>query len=407
MRKSRNTVKPVRIMCLLGLMFSLHGCAVFEAGGDLVDSAAGFFSGGEDNNAPPAPLLEYSPEIEIDQLWSEDNGSGAEDHFLKLILTIAYGKAFAADQNGLLEARDVRSGEVVWSVDSEYSFSAGPGSGIDLVVMGSSDAEVIAFDLESGDEKWKTRVSSEILAVPVLADGKVIIRTIDGKVLALSENDGGKLWEFERSVPALSIRGSSTPLVVGDAVIVGYANGKMTALRLSDGKKMWETSIAIPGGRSEVERLVDLDADPVVSDGVVYISSFQGGTSAVLDIDGDVLWRNEDVSSFTGLGHDWRYVYVSDADSKVWQLDQRNGASLWKQDELKHRGLTTPVAYEDFVVVGDFEGYLHWLAISDGRQLARVQVTDAAIEAQPVVVENTVYVYAKDGTLAAYQARVF
>ncbi len=397
----------MKIACFMVLALTINGCAVFEAGGDLVSSVTGVFTGGDDNSEPPAELREYVSEIEIDSLWERQSGSGSEDYFLKLVLAIAYGKTFSADQHGLLEARDVNSGELVWEQETEYSFSAGPGTGIDLVVMGTSNAEVVAFDLENGEPKWRTRVSSEILAVPVLASNVVIIRTIDGKVLALSEADGSKLWEFERSVPALSIRGSSTPVVVGDNVIIGYANGKMTALRLSDGKNLWETSIAIPGGRSEVERLVDLDSDPVVSDGVVFIASFQGGTSAVLDIDGDVLWRNEDVSSYSGLGYDWRYLYVSDAESRVWQLDQRNGAGLWKQDELHHRRLTTPVAYDDFVVVGDFEGYLHWLAVSDGRQLGRVHVTDAAIEAQPVVVDNTVYVYAKDGTIAAYKARVF
>ncbi|MGZ8224474.1 MAG: outer membrane protein assembly factor BamB family protein, partial [Methylobacter sp.] len=119
----------------------------------------------------------------------------------------------------------------------------------------------------------------------------------------------------------------------------------------------------------------------------------------------DILWRNEIISSYTGLSHDWRYLYLSDSESHVWQLDQRNGASLWKQKDLHQRKLTAPAAYEDYVVVGDFEGYVHWLSNTDGRQLGRVQVTDEPIDAKPVVVDNTVYIYAKDGTLAALKAR--
>ncbi len=381
----------------------LSGCAALDAGKDLIGGATSYFLGGEDNTEPPTALSLYDPEIEIAQLWREKTGNGAEEQFLKLVVSVSYGKVLSAAHDGVIAARNVTNGDIVWETESAFAFSAGPGSGLETAIMGTSDAEVVAFALESGEQKWVSQVSSEVLAVPLVAQGKVIVRTIDGKVVALDEKDGALLWEFERSVPALSIRGTSSPIVVEDNVIAGYANGKITALRLSDGKNIWETSIAIPSGRSEVERLVDLDVDPVEADGVIYISSYQGGTSAVLEIDGDVLWRNEDVSSYSGLGFDWRYLYVTDSSSDVWQLDQRNGAALWKQDELRFRRLTAPAAYDEYVVVGDLEGYLHWLSSSDGRQLGRAQVTDSPIESRPVVVDNVVYVYAKDGTLAAYK----
>jgi outer membrane protein assembly factor BamB len=175
-------------------------------------------------------------------------------------------------------------------------------------------------------------------------------------------------------------------------------------LRLSDGRSGWETSIDIPSGRSEVERLVDLDVDPVETNGVVFVSSYQGGTTAVVALDGGVLWRNDNVSSYTGIGFDWRYLYISSTDSHVYQLDQRSGASLWKQDELQYRILTAPVVYDDYVIVGDYDGYVHWLSVNDGRQLGRIKVADSAIEAQPVVIDNVVYVYSKEGSLTALKA---
>jgi outer membrane protein assembly factor BamB len=307
----------------------------------------------------------------------------------------------------MVYARDINTGDLIWETETEYSFSAGPGIGENSVILASSNAEIVALDIETGEQKWHYSVSSEVLATPVVVNDIVIIRTTDGRIFALSEEHGVQLWVFERSVPALSIRGTGTPIIVEGNVIAGYANGKLLALRLIDGKVGWETSIAIPSGRSEVERLVDLDVDPVETDGVIFISSYQGGTSAVLELDGDVLWRNEDVSSHSGLSYDWRYLYISDVSSHVWQLDQRNGASPWKQDELNNRTLTAPVAYEDYVVVGDFDGYVHWLASSDGRQLGRIKVADSAIVARPVIVDNTVYVYSKDGTLAALKARLF
>jgi outer membrane protein assembly factor BamB len=203
----------------------------------------------------------------------------------------------------------------------------------------------------------------------------------------------------------LSIRGTGAPIVVEGNVIAGSANGKLEALELKGGKSLWEATIAIPSGRSEVERLVDLDVDPVAARGAIYIAGFTGGASSVSEVDGDVLWRNEAVSSYTGLSLDYRHLYISDTQSEVWQLDQRSGASLWKQKDLHNRQLTAAVVYQNYVVVGDLEGYVHWLSTSDGRQLGRTQVSKAAIEAKPVVVDDTVLIYAKDGTLAALRAK--
>ncbi len=400
-------IKYISFLLAGSAVLSLSGCAAIETTNELVTGVTSYFLGGEDNKEPPAELVEYKPEIEIDVLWKESVGSGADKQFLNLVLAVSYGKVLAADRSGLVQARDVKTGDLIWETETEYQFSAGPGVGSELAILATSNAEVVAFNVETGEKQWVAAVSSEVLANPVVANNIVIVRTTDGKVVALNENDGAQLWVFERSVPALSIRGTGSPIIVGDNVIAGYANGKLLALRLSDGKNSWETSVAIPSGRSEIERLVDLDVDPVETDGVIFISSYSGGTTAILEFDGDVLWRNDDVSSYSGLSYDWRYLYISDASSHVWQLDQRNGASLWKQDELYNRVLTAPVAYDDYVVTGDYDGYLHWLAVSDGRQLGRIKIADSAIDARPVVVDNVVYIYSSDGTLAALKARLF
>jgi len=403
----KRKTRLIALFLTSSVLLTLSGCAAIETTSELVTGVTSYFLGGEDNVDPPAELKEFEAEIELEVLWDESVGVGTDGRFLNLDLVVSYGKVLAADRDGLVQARDVNTGKLIWEAETEFQFSAGPGAGDGAVVFATSNAEVVAFSIETGEQLWMSSVSSEVLANPVIANNRVIIRTTDGRMIALSEEDGSTLWTFERSVPALSIRGTGTPIIVGDMVIAGFANGKLLALRLSDGKNSWETSVAIPSGRSEIERLVDLDVDPIEADGVIFISSYQGGTSAVLEIDGDVLWRNENVSSYSGLSNDWRYLYVSDSKSHVWQLDQGNGASLWKQEALYNRTLTTPVAYEDYVVVGDFDGYLHWLAISDGRQLGRIKVADAAIDANPVVVNNIVYTYSKDGTLTALKAKLF
>lgn len=402
------TTEPKKFRALWMLLTCLpllSGCAGLDAGRDLISGLSDTIFGEDDTADPPALLTEYTAEVQIDVLWKESVGNGADKQFLKLIPAVQNDRIFAADRQGTLQARNTVNGDLVWESESEYEFSAGPGLGRQVLVMGCTSGEVIAYDIASGEQKWISLVPSEVQAVPVIAKGMVIVRTTDGKVIALREADGSQLWLSEGSVPALSIRGAGAPVVIEDTVIIGSANGKMQALQLSDGKSLWEATIAMPTGRSEVERLVDLDVDPVASRGAIYISSFQGGTSSVSEVDGDVIWRNPDISSYTGISTDWRYLYLSDTHSEVSQLDQRNGASLWKQKDLHNRQLTAAVAYDNYVVVGDFEGYVHWLSTSDGRQLGRTQLTSSPIEAKPVIVDGTVYIYAKDGTLAALKAR--
>ncbi len=391
---------PVLIFCC----FILSGCAALQQLDEAASSLTDYLTGGEDNIEPPNELTDYEPEITIKLLWTAQTGVGFDEQDVKLVPALAYGKIITADREGLVEARDAANGKLLWSVEKEKPISSGPGIGSSTVILGTSDAEVIALDTDSGKELWVAKVSSEVLSVPKIDQGTVIVRTTDGRLIALDETTGKELWVFIRSVPTLSIRGSGTPLIVDDTVISGFANGKLIALRLKDGKLVWETSIAIPRGRSEVERLVDLDVDPIESDGVIFIASYQGGVSAVLALDGDVLWRNEDISSYSGLSNDWKYLYLTDTESDVWQLDQRNGAGLWSQKDLHQRRLTAPVAYDDNVVVGDLEGYIHWLSTSDGRQLGRIQITDGPIQTQPIVVDQIVYIYAQDGTIAALKA---
>lgn len=395
----------MRLITLLLTCFVLTGCAALNTVSDSVAGLTDYFTGGEDNTDPPTELTELTPEIEIDVLWKKSVGDGANGHALKLVPAAGYGAILAADRDGLVQSRDLNSGDLNWEAETEFDFSGGPGLGNGTVVLGTSDAEVVALNLENGDLLWTAGVSSEVLSVPAIAQGVVVVRTIDGTVTALDEKSGDKLWSYEQAVPALSVRGTGSLLISGDNVVGGYDNGKLIALRLADGKHVWETSVVIPSGRSEVERLVDLDVDPIETDGVIYIASYQSGIAAALALDGDVIWRNETISSSSGMANDWRYLYLTDSKSDVWQLDQRSGASLWKQKELHQRKLTAPATYENYVVVGDFEGYVHWLSTNDGRQLARVHVADSAMDAKPLVVDNTVYVYAKDGTLAALKAR--
>jgi outer membrane protein assembly factor BamB len=404
-QKAKKPLALFLLPCAFFVITLLPGCASFDTVGESLSGITDYFRGGEDNADPPNVLVESTPEIQIDVLWKESVGVGTDEQSLKLIPAIANGKILAADREGLVQARSLSTGKIIWETKTDLHFSGGPGIGADTVILGSSDAEVVALNIETGVILWKTTVTSEVLSVPVVAKNIVVVRTTDGSVFALDEKTGGKRWNYERSVPALSIRGTGSPLIIEDNVIGGYDNGKLMALRLANGKYVWETSIAIPKGRSEIERLVDLDVDPIVVNGVIYVASYQGGIAAISESDGDVMWRNEAISSHSGLSNDSRYLYLSDSESHIWQLDQRSGASMWQQKELHQRKLTAPLPYENYVVVGDFEGYVHWLSSTDGRQMGRIQVSDGPIDAKPIIMDSILYVYAKDGTLAALKVK--
>ncbi|MCL5975173.1 MAG: outer membrane protein assembly factor BamB [Gammaproteobacteria bacterium] len=259
----------------------------------------------------------------------------------------------------------------------------------------------MALDESTGKELWRQRLSSEVLAPPKVGGGSAIVRTADGRLTALSATNGNILWNYQRAVPLLSLRGVSAPVIEGQSVLAGYDNGKLVALSLTDGKVIWDRSVAIPSGRTELERLVDIDADPVVHNGIVYVVAFQGNLAA-MDVDtGQTLWDRE-MSSTSGIAVDpTNAVYVSDNQSYLWAIADGTGDSLWRQTLLLRRSISAPAIVGDYVVVGDFEGYLHWVSRSDGRFVARQRIDKNAIRSQPVVRDGVLYVMTTGGKLTA------
>jgi outer membrane protein assembly factor BamB len=391
-----------RIIALLFIL-GLSGCATLT---NMSDAVGDLFKD-SDNSEPPAELTEYEPEVKLDILWDKSDSDGTDELAINLVPAVAEGRVIIADHDGLIQARSLLDGELFWEVETDLPISSGPVIDGDLLFVGTSKADVLALNTNTGEAVWKHRVSSEVMALPVVVGDNLIVRSADGFDIALNRDDGKQVWSVEHNIPALSVRGEGAPVAVGDMVIIGYANGKLMAINSADGAHIWETSVAIPTGHSEIDRLTDLNGTPVLSDDIIFVSSYKSGVNAVTPIDGEVLWRNEMISSFEGLSADYSYLYLSDANSDVWQLDQRNGASYWKQTGLHQRRLSVPAVYGEYVVVGDFEGYLHWLSKTDGRLLGRIEITDEPIVAQPVVVEDTLYVYATDGTLAAVRVLLF
>lgn len=381
-------MKRLFATCLLSGLLS--GCGTLSG-----------FLGGEDNAEPPAPLVDIEDPVPLQKLWSTSVGVGFDQQYVKLVPASDGEQLYVADRKGRVAAFDAGTGKEVWSVKTGAAVSAGPGVGKELVLVGTSDAEVLALKAADGSLVWKAAVSSEVLSVPQLGLDAVIVQTADGNVTALAAEDGSQLWIYDRSVPVLTLRGTSTPAVQHGAVIAGFSNGKLVALSEDQGFVIWEASVAIPQGRSELERIVDIDGDPVIVGTAVYVTTFQGSV-AVIDLQsGDPGWKR-DMSSNTGLGVDFSQVYVTDDKSHVWALARSSGAAEWKLDQLENRQLTAPVPFNDYVVVGDLEGYLHLLSRYDGSVAARVRVDKKGIRARPLLQQDVLYVYGNGGKLAAY-----
>jgi outer membrane protein assembly factor BamB len=377
-----------RALAALALAAALNGCA----------TVSGWFA--DDNIEPPAPLTEITPAFEVKTLWSAGVGDGADDKFLKLGPLVTEERVVVVDANGLVAAFERTGGRRLWQVETELDLSSAPGGNQELIVVGTSDAKIVALSAENGKELWRAAVSSEVLSPPRVSEGVVVVRCLDGHVYGLDAATGERRWTFQSPVPALTLRGTSAPAIAGDTVVCGMDNGKLVALGLFDGTERWSAIVSEPHGRSDLERMVDIDADPEIYGRAVFAAAYQGRVAGV-DLYGGKPGWGAAISSVAGLGVDLDQVYVTDQDSEVHALTRRGGESVWKQDALRARNLTRPVPMGDGVVVGDLEGWLHWLARDDGRLLARARVESDPILAAPVVFDDLLYVVDAQGRVRA------
>ncbi len=356
----------------------------------------------DDTVEPPAELVEFEATLELEKLWNSRPGRGAAKLFLKLAPVAAGEAIYTAERKGRVSSVSLTNGRLIWQIDANVPISGGPGIGENLVMIGSSDGEVLALAIATGEFQWRARVSSEILAAPKEKDGVVVVRTIDGKLSGLDSNSGRRLWIYDRTVPTLTLRGTSSPAVFEDLVVAGFDSGRLVAIELTTGRLVWETQIAIPSGRSDLERMVDIDAEPLIYNRTIYVATFQGRVAAVSVDTGRIEW-SRDISSHAGLAIDDTNVYLTDADSNVWALDRLTGSSLWKQENMHGRRLTAPASIAGHVVVGDLDGYLHWLKDGNGEFAARVRMGRKRLIAPPIASGGVLVAYSMSGSLVAYR----
>lgn len=371
----------------------------------------------KENIKPPHDLVEFTPTARVTELWTASVGDGAADSGVRLRPAYANGAIYAASVDGTVQAFNAKTGDTLWKHHSsthgwfgwgdderkDAFYAGGPAVADGLFVVGTLDGHVIGLDAKNGKERWRSTVSAGVISAPVIVGSRVIVRTNDGKVISLDTASGKQEWVYSQDiVPLLSLRGNGRLLAARGVVFFGSDDGSLVALRLDNGEKLWGVPLATGEGRTDIERLRDADGSVLLQGNVLYAAAYHGELTAIDGPSARPLWKHA-FSTYVPLDVKGNTLVGVDDASNVWAFDTGTGADRWKQDKLAWRWLSGPAIQGDYVVVGDLDGYIHWLQIGNGQFAARTQLSGSAIRAQPLVVNGVAYVEDIDGNIGAYR----
>ncbi len=359
---------------------------------------------GDDVIEPPAELVEFDADVDVRRIWNTKVGGASERLRLGLMPASDGASIYAGSWDGRVESLNAENGRSQWSVRLEANLTAGPGYGDGRIVFATSNGDLILLDAGTGEQIWQVAAGSEVLAPPVISSDVVVFHTVDGRLRGFDLDSGRELWSVDQSLPALTLRGDTAPVVTGQFVVTGFDNGRVGAYLVDSGEPLWEVPIANSSGRNELERLVDIGSGLAVVGNDVYSAGVNGRVVAIDLRTGQVNWQQE-ISSFAGLGVDVNHVYVTDEFGTVVAYDRRRGTPVWRQEDLRLRDVTAPARFRNLLVVGDYEGYLHWLDPADGHFRARARAGSDRITGAPLVLGQTLYVQSDDGSVAAFALR--
>ncbi len=379
---------------------------------------AGCHSFKKENVQPPTTLAkDFKPTVQVTRVWRSSIGDGAGDSGVRLRPAVVDGVLYADSTDGKLAALDASTGKTIWSKSSrthgwfgwgdakrkDALYAGGPAVAGDLLAVGTLDGHVYGVNAKDGSPRWEAELKSEVLATPVIVGDLVVVRTSDGRIYGLDSSSGSRRWVYDQgNVPLLSLRGNGPMLTASGVLFFGSDDGKLVALRLDNGSKLWEQKLSGGEGRTEIDRLDDVDGAILLDGTTLYAAAYHGKLMAVDGPSGRPLWSHP-FSTFDSLAVSGNAIFGVDDQSQVWAFDKSGGADMWKNAALKYRWVTGPAVQGNYVVVGDLDGYVHWLQTGDGALAARERLSRKAIRAQPLVVGDVVYVEDVEGRIGAYR----
>lgn len=396
------------LLPLLVAVLALSGCGLWNK----------VFNRGS-NLQPPKPLVEFTPTVQVQKIWSTRIGDGAGRSGVRLQPAFADGKLYLISTDGKLEALDAATGKTLWKQSTRVGggiwpfkhkkpgqdarYAGGPAISGNLLVVGTLDGHVYGMDAATGKQLWSAEVDDEVISPPVIDAGVVYVRTNSGNVYALDANSGERKWAYDQgNVPLLSLRGNGPLLAAHGVVMFGTDDGNVVSLRADTGAIQWKLPITKGLGRSDIQKLNDADDSLQLDNNILYATAYHGELTAIDAAQGQLAWSRA-FSSYVGVGVADKELVGVDDDSLVWAFSKDGGGDMWKQDALQYHWLTAPAIQDKYAVVGGIDGYVHWLDLSDGKLAARVRLSKDAIRARPVVNGDTVYVEDVKGHVAAYR----
>jgi len=356
----------------------------------------------KDEETRVAKLVDFERTVKMKRVWSVGTGSGKGRKYLRLLPAIADQRIFAVNPKGEVFAFDLDSGKRQWKVRTQHKISGGVAAASNIVTFGTFDGEVVALDASNGEQLLQSKASSEILAAPATDGSIVVVQTIDARIFAYDAKTGEQRWNYDHLTPVLSLRGNSAPVITSTQVICAFDNGQIVSFSALDGARLWEARVSQPKGRTDLERIVDIDGTPFVDGGLIYAASYRGSVIALGRAQGNPIWKNT-VSTFQPLTAAGGKVFVSTDRARVMAYNSANGDVLWQNEQLLNRELTAPAAIGDYLAVIDKDDYLHLLSQSDGSFAYRFKPKGDGFHSPMLSYRDKLYIVSDDGKLSVYE----
>lgn len=389
--QSDNSFSLLRAVLLLLAMALTSACANLNP--------ANWF--GDDEVNPPAELEDFDRRATLRRDWSVSVGDGQGDNYNELAPAIDGDTIYAVSANGTVVAVEIATGDVRWRKRMDVSVTGGVGAGRGMVMFGTEDGEVIVLNQSDGEERWRSRVTSEVLSAPKTNGDIVVAQTVDDKLIAIDAQTGVRRWIYETTQPPLTLRGTSSPLITqAGTVVSGFSNGTLVSVNAADGVYRWEERVAVPEGRYDIDRVIDVDGDLLLDGSRILAASYQGNLMAFDALSGRIVWGME-ASSYHGMDLGFGNIYYCDDRSHIVAVRDNSENIVWESEALRYRQLTAPKTVGNYLAVADFEGYVHLLSQIDGSIVGRTRADNDGVRANILSRNNRIFVYGNSGRLVS------